>query len=458
MGYSSGGVSVLEESVVVAPTGVAATDSAALQAAVDAAVAAGGKKLILQEGTYALGTTSITLGGDDVTIEGMGRGVTIITYTGTDAAFKNSDGTVIRRRCGMRELTINLSGVGARALEVENFYQGVWENLVLDGSGVACTPLKLIGANTKSTYYNRFINVDCYGNTACCDVGDACNGNIFLGGVYGGTGKAIRCVPTTTSVGTCKWHLVSIETSGAIIIDFNGASASISGMELLNCRIEPGGTADITFGSGVSECSVIGGSWDNNVTYTRGSVTNVFDVPQQGLLKRRAGTYLRPTSTVVESCPRTQAGGDLAVLTSGFLFMWAVEFQEGDIVTDVTFRSGGTPAGTPLNQWASLWDSARAQLRLTADLTTTAWAANNPQTFTYTSPYRITASGLYYVGLTVVATTPPTLRGVAGQSGVTGIAPILAGASNAGLTNPASAPNPADALVAQSNTPYFYVR
>mgnify|MGYP001581750910 CR=1 FL=1 len=58
---------------VASPSGVAATDSAAIQAAIDAVVTAGGGTIELRSGAYALGTTSLTIGGHNVNIEGRGR-------------------------------------------------------------------------------------------------------------------------------------------------------------------------------------------------------------------------------------------------------------------------------------------------------------------------------------------------------------------------------------------------
>lgn len=61
--------------VVPAPTGVAATDTAAVQAAIDAAAAAGGGLVSLRRGTYVVSALTLK---DGVTLEGAGKFVTTL--------------------------------------------------------------------------------------------------------------------------------------------------------------------------------------------------------------------------------------------------------------------------------------------------------------------------------------------------------------------------------------------
>lgn len=80
---------------VAAPTGVAATDSAAIQAAITACAAAGGGTVMLKAGTYVLGTTQITfpiMSEGSLVLRGQGVNTTIVTYNGSDYAFLIGDG------------------------------------------------------------------------------------------------------------------------------------------------------------------------------------------------------------------------------------------------------------------------------------------------------------------------------------------------------------------------------
>lgn len=126
---------------------------------------------------------------------------------------------------------------------------------------------------------------------------------------------------------------------------------------------------------------------------------------------RNGGVFVR------ESVPgRYGAGTDVAAaLVTQVMTSVGVYLNAGDTITSLSFASGGTAAGTPTNWWFALYDTSAtpALLRQTADQTSTAWAANTPQTLALSTPYTVTASGIYYASVMVKATTPPTLLGAA---------------------------------------------
>lgn len=126
--------------------------------------------------------------------------------------------------------------------------------------------------------------------------------------------------------------------------------------------------------------------------------------------------YLRqgsPTNTTfAETISRLLSGGDLAIAATGVELAVGVPLQAGETVTNITFITGGTAAGTPTAGYAVLRDPAGAKLAQTADFTTTARAANTTFTVPLTAPYTPTSAGLYYVGISFTAGTIPTLRGV----------------------------------------------
>lgn len=150
----------------------------------------------------------------------------------------------------------------------------------------------------------------------------------------------------------------------------------------------------------------------------------------------------RPTVVLGESMPRTGHIANVAPLTSGnqtFVLVW---LEAGTLVTNVAFMSATTAATTPTNQWFSLYDASRNKIAVTADDTTTAWAANTLKTLALSSAYPVTASAYFYLGIMVAAATVPTLFGAATRSPLSGLAPVLAGVdtTNTGLTTPATAP------------------
>lgn len=167
---------------------------------------------------------------------------------------------------------------------------------------------------------------------------------------------------------------------------------------------------------------------------------------------------LRPTAAKGETLPRSYVSSTgLSAPTSGRLQLHAIPLKAGHTLSTITFVSGGTALATGTNQWFSLYDGALNLLRVTNDDGATAWAANSLKTLTLASSYTVPVDGLYYVGLTIVATTVPTLAGVFPPGAITGAAPVLSYNANTGLTNPASAPATATNLASQGPRAYAYV-
>lgn len=164
-----------------------------------------------------------------------------------------------------------------------------------------------------------------------------------------------------------------------------------------------------------------------------------------------------PAGAVAQTLPRSGASiSNAAGLVSGRLHLVAVYLPEGETITSISWMSGTTPLGTGVNQWFGLFDSARVPLRLTNDATNSAWAADTVKTLALSTPFETTYEGLHYLGVTVVAVTPPSWRQVTSVTALTGLAPALSGSSSTGLTNPASCPSPAGAMTATVGIPYAY--
>lgn len=142
----------------------------------------------------------------------------------------------------------------------------------------------------------------------------------------------------------------------------------------------------------------------------------------QGVIRDALG-YLNPAQPAVNTFGRANlprlglvdSGGDSGsvplvtqVMTSVPLFLTA-----GDVVTNLTFHSGQTAAGTPTNYWAALYDTQAtpALLAQSADQTSAAWAAFTAKTLALASPVTISKTGVYWAALMVKATTVPSLLG-----------------------------------------------
>ncbi|GAA1977386.1 hypothetical protein [Kitasatospora viridis] len=143
------------------------------------------------------------------------------------------------------------------------------------------------------------------------------------------------------------------------------------------------------------------------------------------------------------SMRRLDAVADTGALTSGVMTSVPIYLRKGDVVSNLTFRSGATAAVTPTNQWAALYSSAATPVLLgqSADATTTAWGATTNRTFALGAPVTITADGVYWVALMVKAATVPSLVGVSttASAGITANERNLAQTSGSALASTAPA-------------------
>jgi len=171
--------------------------------------------------------------------------------------------------------------------------------------------------------------------------------------------------------------------------------------------------------------------------------------------------YLMHGSTTIrENIPRNRMTADLSCLTTQVMLSVAIPLQQYDLITSVTFRTGGTAADTPTNWWVALYSNAAtpALLAQSADQTTTAIAADDTVTVALASKVQISEAGVYRVGIMVKATTPPTLAGFAldhaeiSAAMVPGQA-ILSATSGSALTT--TAPATFATPTAVVNVPYF---
>jgi hypothetical protein len=146
-------------------------------------------------------------------------------------------------------------------------------------------------------------------------------------------------------------------------------------------------------------------------------------------------------------CPETNT----TWTTTGKLWLQAVWLAAGTVVSNISFFAATTALGTGTHQFFGLYDSSRNLLATSADATSAAWSANTIKTLAMTSAYTIPTTGLYYLGVSVTATTMPTLKGGPAKTGaqLAATAPILGGATaDAGPLT--ALPNPAGAITAST--------
>lgn len=161
-----------------------------------------------------------------------------------------------------------------------------------------------------------------------------------------------------------------------------------------------------------------------------------------------------PTGALAQTMPRhLAASGNQSNLTSGTMQLHAVGLTAGQSISSITFVRGGNALVAATAQWFGIYSAALAKLAVTADDGATAWASQSPKTLAITGgPYVVPSTGLYYLAINVTAGTPGNLRGLTQENAVSGIAPLLSGASTAGLGAVGTAP----ANAAAPSTPTFY--
>lgn len=168
------------------------------------------------------------------------------------------------------------------------------------------------------------------------------------------------------------------------------------------------------------------------------------DRGQAGLSPSQVALAGSPTGVYRPNMSRIDIASDLVgALTTQVMTAVALYLQAGDVVTNLTFKSGATAASVPTNWWFALYDRAAtpAKLAQTADQLTAAWAANAAKTVALAAPYTVLATGIYYAAIMVKATTVPTLIGstlfVGGTGGVLTADKTLAQTSGSALTTTA---------------------
>lgn len=169
-----------------------------------------------------------------------------------------------------------------------------------------------------------------------------------------------------------------------------------------------------------------------------------------GVAPSPIGTFYRASQPRIGLYDSASDSGSVAlttqVMTSVPLYLTA-----GDVITNLSFESGATAAGTPTNWWFALYDTAGtpALLGQTADQLTAAWAAFTVKTLALASAYTATKTGVYWASIMVKATTVPTLLGTLAAK------PIVTGERNLAQTSGASLTTTAPATIATPTVANF---
>lgn len=167
---------------------------------------------------------------------------------------------------------------------------------------------------------------------------------------------------------------------------------------------------------------------------------------------------LNGSNNYLESIVLPSLIADCAALTTQVMTLVAVPCYQGAVVTNISFKSHTTAAGTPTNWWFALYDPNFNLIAQSADQGAAAWGTFTAKTLALTAPYTIPAAGVYYAAIMVKATTPPSLDGISSSTSQTAAAAytagqkLIAGTFGAALTT--TAPGSAATPAATGSIPY----
>lgn len=171
-----------------------------------------------------------------------------------------------------------------------------------------------------------------------------------------------------------------------------------------------------------------------------------------------------PAGSVAQTVARQLVTSAAETSASGVLTLTAISLPLDTVVNTLNFVSGTTAAITPTHQFAGLYDNTGKQLAVSADLLTAAIAASTVIPYPIStiaqgaaSSFTTTYSGLYYVGIMVVAGTQPTWAGITGLVTDETIPPIMAGSSDTGQTAPPAFPHTAGTITPTAAALYSFL-
>lgn len=318
----------------------------------------------------------------------------------------------------------------------------------------------------------------------------ACHGNRILSGFVVSDGGGLT-VDVSAGAAVIGRHIAADAYEGLVVPDdsvrwvwlqqettYTVASGVITDtvptFQLTAAEAEPIGEcallAEVTTAGGVVTEIVDKRDWANRwvdrTTFKMGDDIFIFDtdtgeVTLNGVVIDPFDPW-RPTGVIASTMKREEVTtASYAAIATGALRLDGVWLRKGKIATNIAYWTGTTPAGTPTNWWFALYTyhaSAPVLLGQTADQTTTAMAANTKHQLALASPVEITASGLYYIGIMVKATTVPTLRGMSNSiQFINEEVPVRGGeTTSTGLTT--TAPDPSGAITSKEEfIPYAQV-
>ena len=133
--------------------------------------------------------------------------------------------------------------------------------------------------------------------------------------------------------------------------------------------------------------------------------------------------------------------------TTGTVAVASVGLRAGLVVSNITVLVGTTAGVAMTHQWAALTDSTLTVKAVSADGTSGALPGSTLKTYAMGSPFTVPATGVYYLAVSVTATTAPTLAGVTPAGAASGLVPVLCGTAGSQSAPPSLAAQLASGVV-----------
>ncbi len=193
-----------------------------------------------------------------------------------------------------------------------------------------------------------------------------------------------------------------------------------------------------------------------------GAVGKLADAGHQHQNNGYLNLYLAPTGALAETFPRSGVNqGGAALLVTTDLYLKAIPLPANLVINNISFVTGTTAAGGVTHGWYTITDANRIIKANTTDQgSSTIWGTTSTLvTLALTTGFTVPSAGLYYIGVCMTASTPPTLASVTNNAaGVEKLTPFSYGLANTGLAGTLATGSTATSLtVATGWNLYGYV-
>lgn len=164
----------------------------------------------------------------------------------------------------------------------------------------------------------------------------------------------------------------------------------------------------------------------------------------------------RSSAVIASTIPLYAISSSTGAANSGVLYISRVWLYEGQQISDITWLTGSTEGLTLSHGWAAILNASYLQLAHSADVTSGDLAAETFITWPLTEPWTVPATGFYWVGFMVAASTQPSAAISNSQSAAGFAAFPLTGPATTGLGAPGTdGTTTYEAPTAAAGTPYI---